>query len=255
MSRPIRCSIAATVLVATVLGGGVALGQGAEPSGPASSAPAASGAAPSLPHPSDPPTPILSEDFTDPSDEWWTGSEPGETTSFFFGSLRTVLSDGPRTTWQWMELPAPMDAMRVEGDVTLDQGSGGGGVTCGPADGAGDWLWGGFNNDGQWLLGRLVDGRLRVDARGELPMVRDPDAPVGGALPVALRLDCTADRDGSAGHAALWTKGVRVGEVAAPGTGSFGTAGFLAAIDDGPLTILFDDLVVRDLPGGDAITP
>ncbi|MFN8520147.1 MAG: hypothetical protein U0667_12305 [Chloroflexota bacterium] len=255
MSRPIRCSIVAIVLVPTVLGGGAALGQGAEPSGPASSGAATGSATPATPLPSDPLAPILSEDFTSPSDEWWTGTEPGESTSFSFGSLRTVLSDGPRSTWQWMELPVPMDAVSVEGTVTLDQGSGGGGVTCGPSDDIGHWLWGGFNSDGQWLLGRLVDGGLRVDARGELPLVRDPDAPVGGALPVALRLDCTADREGAEGRAALWTKGVRVGEVPVPGTGPFGKAGFLTAIDDGPLTILFDDLVVRDLPGDDATTP
>lgn len=255
MSRTIRFSIVSTMLVATTLGGGVALGQGPEPSGPAASGVPGSGAAPSMPIPSDGPPPILGEDFTSPSDEWWTGTDTGESTSFSFGRLRTVLSDGPRLTWQWMELPGPMDAISVAGEVTLDQGDGGGGVTCGPAGETGDWLWGGYNSDGQWLLGRLVEGHLRVDGRGELPVVRDPDAPVGGAQPVALRLECTADHDGAAGHATLWTKGVRVGDIAAPGTGPFGKAGFLAAIDDGPLTILFDDLVVWDLPGGDTPTP
>jgi hypothetical protein len=252
MSRPVRCSIAVILLASAVSGGGVALGHDPSPSGaPSSDGPAAS-AAPSSPLPSGSPPPILREDFTAPSDEWWTGDDEGERTSFDFGRLRTVLGEGPRRTWQWMELPAPVDKLEVQGVVTLDEGDGGGGVTCGPAGEAGDWLWGGYNTDGQWLLGRLSDGHIKVDARGELPIVRDPDAPVGGALPVALRLECTAERDGAPGRAVLWTKGVRVGEVSESGIRPFGKAGFLAAIDEGPMTIVFDDLVVWDRSGEDA---
>ena len=116
-----------------------------------------------------------------------------------------------------MELPEPLEAVDVEAEVTLDEGDGAGGVTCGPAGETGDWIWGGYNSDGEWLLGRLVDGHIKVDARGELPLVRDPDAPVGGALPVALRLDCTTDRDGSGGRAVLWTKGVQVADIPVSG--------------------------------------
>jgi hypothetical protein len=249
MTRPVRCSIAMILLASVVSGGGVALGHTPSPSGPPSSDGPGASAAPSSPLPSGSPAPILREDFTAPSDEWWTGRDKGERTSFDFGRLRTVLGEGPRSTWQWMDLPAPVDAVEVQGVVTLDEGDGGAGVICGPAGETGDWLWGGYNTDGQWLLGRLSDGHLKVDARGELPVVRDPDAPVGGALPVALTLECTAERDGAPGRAVLWTKGVRVGDVSESGIGPFGKAGFLAAIDEGPITILFDDLVVWDRSG------
>ena len=94
MSRPIRWSIAAAVVAGAVFGGGVALGQGPEPSASVTSGGPVGSAAPSMVPTSASPAPILGEDFTSPSDQWWTGTDEGESTSFYLGSLRTVLSEG-----------------------------------------------------------------------------------------------------------------------------------------------------------------
>ena len=108
-----------------------------------------------------------------------------ERVAYADGGLRVVLRKGPYSTWQWRALDAPSDVLQVEAVILVEKGSGGGGPICGPMEGQEPWHWAGVNGDGEWLVGRIAGTHLQVAARGELPVVRDPEAPVGAPLPIA----------------------------------------------------------------------
>jgi hypothetical protein len=200
------------------------------------------------PAPSVLPDPVFVETFDQPNDLWWTGRDKRENTRYAAGGLRTTLRvKGGSSTWQWVDLAAPTDHVRVEIMVLVEEGSGGGGPICGDAAGDGGWFWGGINGDGEWLIGRILGSRLQVADRGEQPIVRNPDAPVGAPYPVPVVLECQVDPTGGGDRVVLWVEGVEVADIVDEAIGPYAHAGMVTAGDEAGVTVWFDDLQVWDL--------
>lgn len=210
-------------------------------------APPVPGAAAS-PSPSATQAPVLVETFDEPSDRWWTGQDEAEHTRYAGGGLRTTLpGTGGSSAWQWVDLAAPTDHVRVEIMVLVEKGSGGGGPICGDAAGDGRWFWGGINGDGEWLVGRILGSRLQVADRGERPLVRDHDAPVGAPYPVPVAIVCQMDPAGRGDRVTLSVQGVQVADLVDAAIGPYAQAGMVTAGDEAGVTVWFDDLGAWDL--------
>jgi hypothetical protein len=245
-SRPLV--IATALLAAAAISPGVSLGQGASPS-PAPDTLVDPSAAPSPGEPSPGPASslpgvLLQEDFSRPGD-WWVGSDRFSTNAYRDGGYGVQMNRGGRSQWDWRKLPDARDRLKVEALVLVEQGQGAGGPICGAAGGNDSWFWAGTNG-AEWLVGRIADTRLQVAERGPLPMVRDPDAPVGGALPSRVTLECAVDPDGAGDRVVVWVDGVQVADIVDSAIGPFDKGGLVYSSDRKGARLLFDDLVVSD---------
>ena len=242
--RSIRWLTVAAVGVTLAAGGA----QGASPSPAREEATASPPVASVLPSASPGvPVPVLTEPFDAPSDRWWTGRDERERTAIEDGVLRTRLrTKGASSTWQWVDLPAATDRVRVQAQVLVERGPGGGGPICGDAAGDGHWYWGGINGDGEWLLGWISGSRVHVEQRGDRPVVRDPEAPVGAPYPVPVTLECAVGPDGASDRVTLAVQGVPVAEMAKQRVGPYPQVGLMVAGDKAGVTVTFDDLLAWD---------
>lgn len=191
------------------------------------------------------PPPTVSLTFDEPNDAWWTGRDDGERTSNQDGGIRTVLRKEDYSTWQWIDLPAATDVLRVQALVFVEQGPGGGGPICGAAGREDRFFWGGVNEAGDWLLGRIIGSRLQVEARGDSPLPYE-DRPIGGTQTLIVTLECAVDPAGGGDRVALWVDGYPAGEIVDRRFGPYDKAGLVVAGDEPGVTVFYDDLVAWD---------
>lgn len=240
------CRVIAAGTVLVLAGSGISVAQSPS-AAPVVDAPSLPGVQAS-PAASPIPDPVFVETFDQPNDLWWTGKDERENTRYADGGLRTTLRvKGGSSAWQWVDLTAPTDHVRVEITMLVEKGSGGGGPICGDAAGDGRWFWGGINGDGEWLVGRILGSRVQVADRGERPVVRDHDAPVGAPYPVPVVLECQVDPSGGGDRVALWVQGVQVADLVDEAIGPYLQVGMITAGDEAGVTVWFDDLQAWDL--------
>lgn len=188
-------------------------------------------------------THVIVRDTFDAPGEWWTGSDDIGTSRLVDGGLRWTIDQDRRSIWDTPELPRALDEVRVEATVLVEDGSGGGGPLCAGADTGERAIWAGVNGDGEWIVGRIADTHVQVIERGETPIVRRHDVPVGAPYPVLVTLECIVDPEG-ADHYTVWFEGVQVADVVDEPVGPFLRAGLVATADEAGLSILFDDYAV-----------
>jgi hypothetical protein len=233
--------LAAGLLVAT---GAAVMAEGASPS----LAPSASTSGPSAtwtptwsPAPPSETAPIFRDEFRD-AGSWWTGSDDVGSSTVAGGALHWTIGQEHRSIWDSIDLPAPLDRVRVDASVLVEQGIGGGGPLCAGADAGEHAIWAGINGDGEWLVGRISDTHLQVIDRGETPTVRRHDVPVGAPYPLLVTLECTSDPAGD--HAKVWVSGIQVADIVDAPVGPYLRAGLTASGDTPPFAITFQDFEV-----------
>lgn len=244
----LRCSqtrLGATLLVMLTLNA-VPASSASPSSALASSGPTASPSATWTPSWSPaPPTaadPIVRDEFLDPG-PWWTGSDDIGSSMVADGAMRWAIHGEHRSIWDSFELPEALGSVRVDSSVLVDTGSGGGGPLCAGSDPGEHALWAGVNGDGEWLVGRIVDTHLQVIERGEIPMVRRHDVPVGAPYPLLVTLECSSDPI-AGDRARVWVSGIQVADVADVPVGPYLRAGLTASADQPPFAITFEDFEV-----------
>jgi hypothetical protein len=238
-----RAAIATVMIAMATLVAGSATGQSPSvslqpdpSSGPASAPPSTAPVAAD---------PVIVMTFDDPEDGWWTGRDRGERTTRTLGRIRTVLRRGPSSTWQWVKLTRPTDSIQVQANVLVDEGPGAGGPICGDAGDGERYFWGGVNEGGEWLLGRIVDGRLQVEQRGESPLPAE-DQPIAGTIELTVTLVCAVDPAGGGDRVSLSVNGYPAGEMTDLSIGPYTRAGIVVAGDEAGVAVEYDDLAVWD---------
>ncbi|MET0772091.1 MAG: hypothetical protein ABWZ82_03320 [Candidatus Limnocylindrales bacterium] len=186
----------------------------------------------------------IRRDTFDASGTWWTGSDDVGTSRVTFGDLRWTIAQDGQSIWDVFDLPLPLQEARVEASVVVEEGTGAGGPLCAGSDESRRAIWAGVNGDGEWLVGRIADSRVQVIERGEMPIVRRHDVPVGAPYPKLVTLECTVDPEG-VDHYAVWIEGVQVADVVEDEpVGPFLRAGLIASADEAGLLVVFDEFAV-----------
>jgi len=181
-------------------------------------------------------TEVFRDDLSGPS-VWEEISDDTGITVHEDGRLAmSVIADGS-TVWDDHELEAPVDVLRVEALVatTCD---GMAGVACGSSLGVPRFLWAGTDGESGWLVGRLIDGRLQLIDRGDLPRGVD-----GGR--VTLAIECASSPADGGDHAVVTADGVPVATLFDIPVGPYDKATLLVGADAAPEEALFDDVVVH----------
>ena len=182
-------------------------------------------------------------DSFDSAGTWWIGSDDVGTSNIVNGDLRWTIAKDRQSIWDATTLPGPLQEARVEATVLVEDGVGAGGPLCAGADESEHAIWAAVNGDGQWLVGRIADSHVQVIQRGETPIVRRHDVPVGAPYPTLVTLECTVDPEG-VDHYTVWFEGVQVADVVDERFGPFTRAGLIASADKAGLSVLFDDFAV-----------
>jgi len=179
----------------------------------------------------------------DAAGTWWIGSDEVGTSNIVGGDLRWTIAKDRQSIWDATTLPMPLQEARVEATVLVEDGVGAGGPLCAGADESERAIWAAVNGEGEWLVGRIADSHIQVIERGETPIVRRHDVPVGAPYPTLVTLECTVDPEG-ADHYTVWFEGVQVADVVDEPFGPFLRAGLIASADEAGFAVLFDDFAV-----------
>lgn len=200
--------------------------------------------------PSGAPSRLLEDDFTTPRPDprpWWVGSDDFASSAYVDGGMRWQLHENG-LIWDTIGFGLASDRVRVSADVIVEAGSGGGGPVCGTGGNEdGRYLWAGINGDGEWLAGRIIERRLHIAQRGEMPDIRRHDVPTGDLIPWRVTLECATDPQGGGDRMTVWIQDVRVADLQDDEqVGPYDLAGLGAASDGPGFSILFDDFVADD---------
>lgn len=165
------------------------------------------------------------------------------------GRLFSSVIAPPSLFWMDVEIEAAAPVLRVEADVLLAGGDDvAAGPACGSSSGLRRYLVAGVN-EGGWWLGRLIDGRLQVIARGDLDPGSRPEDGLDIVIECAVVPAEGGDRvtmsiDGSPVDADLPRLEIPVGP--------YDRAALLVGTDGERGNAGFDDLVISV---GDAYVP
>lgn len=184
-------------------------------------------------------TEVYRDDLSAPS-SWQEISDETGVTAYVDGRLEmSVLADGSNV-WDDHVLDAPADVLRVEAWIATS-GDGMAGVACGSSVGLPRWLWAGTDGDMGWLVGRLIDGRLQLVDRGDLPMEVD-------GRHVTLAIECASSPAEGGDHAVVTANGIPVATMFDIPVGPYDKATLLVGVDTAPEEARFDDIVVHTGP-------
>lgn len=157
--------------------------------------------------------------------------------------LMSVTADNS-SVWDDAEIDEAVPVLRMESWVAT-AGDGTAGVACGSALGVPRWLWAGVDGDAGWLFGRMIDGRLQVVERGDLPVEVD-------GRHVTLAIECASDPAAGGDHAVVTADGIVLTTVFDIPVGPYDKGTLIVAADTAPETARFDDVVIHV---GDAYVP
>lgn len=181
-------------------------------------------------------TEVFRDDLSAPS-VWEEISDDTGMTSYEDGRLAmSVIADGS-TVWDDHELDAPVEVVRVQAGVTT-RGDGMAGVACGSSLGVPRFLWAGTDGDVGWLAGRLIDGRLQLLDRGDLPIEVD-------GREVTLAIECASSPAEGGDHAVVTADGIVIATLFDIPVGPYDKATLIVGADAAPEQALFDDIVVH----------
>jgi len=181
-------------------------------------------------------TEVFRDDLSAPS-VWEEISDDTGATAYADGRLvMSVIADGSNV-WDDLELDAPADVLRVEAWVATT-GDGMAGVACGSSLGVPRWLWAGTDGAMGWLVGRMIDGRLQLIDRGDLPIEVD-------GRHVTLAIECASSPAEGGDHAVITANGIPVATLFDIPVGPYGAATLIVGADAPPVEALFDDILVH----------
>ncbi|MFO1539247.1 MAG: hypothetical protein ACKOTZ_02190 [Chloroflexota bacterium] len=155
------------------------------------------------------------------------------------GRLVVTVTADRSTVWDDHVLDAAHPVLRVEARVAVG-GAGAAGVACGSSLGLARWLWASVDDLGDWTFGRLIDGRLQVLQRGELPVA--VGAPGTASL---IAIECAADPEAGGDRAVVSIDGIPVTTAFDIPVGPYDRATILVSSDAAPVEGTFDDLLVH----------
>lgn len=155
----------------------------------------------------------------------------------------SVVADNA-SVWDDAELDAASPVLRMEAWVATT-GDGTSGVACGSALGLPRWLWAGVDGDAGWLFGRMIDGRLQVVERGDLPVEVD-------GRHVTLAIECASDPAAGGDHAVVTADGIVLTSAFDIPVGPYDRGTLIVAADTAPVEARFDDVAISV---GDAYVP
>lgn len=155
----------------------------------------------------------------------------------------SVIADNA-SVWDDAELEEAVPVLRMESWVATS-GEGTAGVACGSALGVPRWLWAGVDGDAGWLFGRMIDGRLQVVERGDLPIEVD-------GRHVTLAIECASDPAAGGDHAVVTADGIVLTSTFDIPVGPYDRGTLIVAADAAPVEARFDDVVIG---AGDAYVP
>lgn len=171
---------------------------------------------------------------------WEAISDGTGITAYVDGGLEiSVVADGS-TVWDDHELDTPADVLRVEAWVATS-GDGMAGVACGSSLGLPRWLWAGTDGDSGWLVGRMIDGRLQLVDRGDLPVEVD-------GRHVTLAIECASSPAEGGDHAVVTADGIPVASLFDIPVGPYDKATLLVGADTAPEEARLDDILVHTGP-------
>ena len=160
------------------------------------------------------------------------------------GELLVSVTQDRANVWDDAEMDAAYPVLRVEAWIATS-GEGAAGVACGSATGLPRWLWAGTDGDAGWIFGRLIDGRLTVATRGDLPVEVD-----GRGLTLAI--ECASDPAAGGDQAVVTADGIPVHATLDIPVGPYDKGSIIVAADVAPEEARFDDVVIS---AGDAFVP
>lgn len=184
-------------------------------------------------------TEVYRDDLSAPS-SWEEISDDTGVTAYADGRLEMSVIADDSTVWDDHELEAPADVLRVEAWIDTS-GDGMAGVACGSSLGVPRWLWAGTDGDAGWLVGRMIDGRLQLVDRGDLPVEVD-------ARHVTLAIECASSPAEGGDHAVVTADGIPVATLFDIPVGPYDKATLLVGADSAPEDARFDDIVVHTGP-------
>lgn len=188
-------------------------------------------------------TEVWRDDLSAPS-TWEVLSDDTGATAYTDGQLAMSVTADRQSVWDDHQLDRPWPVLRMEAWVATT-GEGMAGVGCGSSLGLPRWLWAGTDGAGGWLWGRIIDTRLQVVDRGELPVQVD-------GRHVTLAIECASDPATGGDHVSVTTDGVQVATGFDIPVGPFDKATLLVSADTAPEEARFDDVVVL---AGEAYDP
>jgi len=159
------------------------------------------------------------------------------------GALMISVTADRASVWDDHVLAAAAPVLRVEATLVV-AGSGAAGVACGSSVGLQRYLWAGIDPGLGWVFGRIIDARLQVLQRGELP----PELAERDGR-VTLALECAVDAAGGGDVAVVTADGIPLTTAFDIPIGPFDKATLVVSADAAPVDAVFDDVIVR---AGDA---
>ena len=181
-------------------------------------------------------TEVFRDDLSAPS-VWEEISDDSGITTYADGRLAMSVIADDSNVWDDHELDEPADVLRVEAWIATG-GDGMAGVACGSSLGVPRWLWAGTDGDMGWLAGRMIDGRLQLLDRGDLPIEVD-------GRHVTLAIECASAPADGGDHAVVTADGIPVATLFDIPVGPYDKATLLVGADAAPEEALFDDIVVH----------
>jgi hypothetical protein len=184
-------------------------------------------------------TPVLQDDFEAGAGDWGIGSLDEGSAEVSGGALRIAITQAGVSLWSPHTFTPTFDVLRVEGSVTIEEGTGAAGLSCG--DITSTLVGGVVTHDGQWHLFESLAGATTFLESGTLEPPPDGSA--------RLTVECAGTNTGAL-RLRLQVDGVEAGTFErATGPDTFDRAAAYAEADAEPISTMFDDIAVS---GGSA---
>ena len=181
-------------------------------------------------------TEVWRDDMSVPT-TWTIASDDVGVTAYEDGQLAMSVTADSNTVWDDHQLDAAWPVLRVEAWIATT-GNGMAGVACGSSLGVERYLWAGTDGAGGWLVGRMIDGRLQLIDRGDLPLAVD-------GRHVTMAIECAARPAEGGDNAVVTADGIPVATLFDIPVGPYDKATLLVGADTAPEEARFDDVVVH----------
>jgi hypothetical protein len=183
---------------------------------------------------------VWRDDLSSPS-TWEVVADDVGTTEYDLenGDLLMSVTADRSSVWDDHVLDQAYPVLRVEAWVAT-AGAGASGVACGSSLGLPRWLWAGIDGDRGWVFGRIIDTRLQVLQRGDLPTETGTDG-----RRATLAIECASDPASGGDHAVVTANGIFLAGAFDIPVGPYDKASLVVTADNAPVRARFDDVVVH----------